>query len=179
MTYVALLRGINVGGKSLLKMADLKTCLERSGFEHVATYIQSGNVIFDSDIGDAVKLTRAMEKALASTFDHEAAIVVKSHDQFKAVVAKAPRDWRTRTDLRCYVAFLRAPLAAKDALKELGPREGVDAVKAGDGVLYMSTLLSRLKQSGFTKVVGKDIYRQMTIRNYRTCQKTLALLASR
>jgi uncharacterized protein (DUF1697 family) len=176
MTYVALLRGINVGGRNLLRMVDLRVCLERRGFRSVSTYIQSGNVIFESDLTDRAKLTTAMRRALTAEFGYDSPILVRSRDQLKAVVARAPREWKSRTDLRRYVAFLREPLTAKQALKELDPKHGVDFVKAGDGVLYMSTLLRHLKQSGFTKVVGKEIYRDMTIRNYGTCQKILALM---
>lgn len=176
MKYLALLRGINVGGKNLLKMADLKVCLERNGFKAVSTYIQSGNIIFESDLTDRAKLATAMRKAVTAEFGYDSPILLRSHDQLKAVVARAPRGWNSRAGLRRYVAFLREPLTAKHAISELDPKDGVDFVKAGEGVLYLSTLLSRLKQSGFTKVVGKAIYQDMTIRNYSTCQKILALM---
>jgi uncharacterized protein (DUF1697 family) len=176
MKYVALLRGINVGGKNLLRMADLKVRLERQGFECVSTYIQSGNVIFESDVTGPAKLTTAMQKALSAEFGYESPIILRSHRQLKTIVARVPRGWKSRTDLRRYIAFLREPLTAKQAIGELHPKPGVDVVKTGDGVLYMSTLLSRLKQSGFTRIVGKPIYQDMTIRNYSTCQKVLALM---
>ena len=63
MKYVALLRGINVGGKKLMKMADVRECLERRGFSHVTTYIQSGNILFESDKADVAKLTAVIERA--------------------------------------------------------------------------------------------------------------------
>ncbi len=178
MKYVALLRGINVGGKNLVKMADVKVCLERNGFECVTTYIQSGNVIFESDTRDVSKLGRGMEAALSAAFRYDLPIVLRSHDQFKSVVAEVPKEWRKRTDLRCYIAFLREPLTARQALAEFKPKQGVDSVQAGKGAVYMTTLLSRLKESGFTKLVGTAIYQDMTIRNYNTCQKILALMQS-
>jgi len=176
MKYVALVRGINVGGKNLIRMGDLKECLERNGYESVATYIQSGNVIFESGTRDTAKLTRALEAALAASFDCQPAVVLRSHNQLETVVAEVPPEWKKRRDLRCYVAFLRQPLTARQALGKMAPREGVDSVAAGKGVVYMTTLVSRLKQSGFTKLVGTDIYRDITIRNYTTCQKILALM---
>jgi uncharacterized protein (DUF1697 family) len=179
MKYLVLLRGLNVGGKNVLRMADLKRCLEQNGFSHVSTYIQSGNVIFDSEAKDVAQLTRKVQKALSKTCGYDSAIVLKSRDQLQAVVARAPREWKTGAGVRRYVAFLRSPLTATRALGELEPRPGVDSVKAGEGVLYMSTLMSRLKQSGFTKVIGKEIYQQLTIRNYSTCQKILDLMQSK
>ena len=74
---------------------------------------------------------------------------------------------------------LRQPLTARQALGKMAPREGVDSVAAGKGVVYMTTLLSRLKQSGFTKLVATDIYRDITIRNYTTCQKILVSTVAR
>jgi uncharacterized protein (DUF1697 family) len=179
MRYVILLRGLNVGGKNVLRMADLKRCLEGNGFRQVSTYIQSGNVIFDCEVKDVARLTRTIQNALSTTFAYHSAIVLKTRDQLEAVVGRAPREWKNGADLRRYVAFLRAPLTPARALSELEPRPGVDSVTAGDGVLYMSTLMSRVKQSGFTRVVGKDIYQQMTIRNYSTCQKILHLMQSK
>jgi uncharacterized protein (DUF1697 family) len=62
--YVALLHGINVGGKNLIRMTDLRACFERLGFADVATYIQSGNVVFGAT-GASAALTRRIERAVA------------------------------------------------------------------------------------------------------------------
>jgi uncharacterized protein (DUF1697 family) len=174
--YVALLRGINVGGNKLMKMADVRECLEGRDFTHVTTYIQSGNVLFESDRSDVAKLTALMEKAFSTGFGHEVPVFLLSQAQLKKIVAQAPREWTSGTGLRQNVAFLRAPLTAKRALSEISPKPGVDSVKAGDGVVYMSTVLSRVKQSAFPRIVGTAIYRDVTIRNYSTCRKILALM---
>ena len=176
MKYVALLRGINVGGRNIIKMAALKECLEQQGLRNVATFIQSGNVIFESGERKAGKLTTQIEAALSKMFDYDSRIVLRSHAQLKAVVAGAPTPWKTRTDLRCNVAFLREPVTARQALAEVDSEPQVDSVKEGKGVLYLSTLLSGLKRSRFPKVIGKSVYRHMTIRNYNTCRKLLALM---
>jgi uncharacterized protein (DUF1697 family) len=176
MKYVALLRGINVGGRNIIKMAALKVCLEQHGFRNVATLIQSGNVIFESDERNAGKLTTQIEGALSKMFDYDSRVVLRSHAQLKTVVAGVPTKWKTRTDLRCNIAFLREPVTARHALAQVDVEPQVDSVQEGKGVLYLSTLMSGLKRSRFTKVIGKSIYRHMTIRNYNTCQKLLALM---
>ena len=89
--YVALLRGINVGGKNLIKMPALKACFEANGFEDVATYIQSGNVLFSSTGAKAADLTERIEEMLAETFGYEATVVVRSRTQMRAVVERAPK----------------------------------------------------------------------------------------
>ncbi len=64
--YIALLRGINVGGKNLIKMPDLRACFEENGFLSVVTYIQSGNVIFESEESSAPRLTQRIETMLGA-----------------------------------------------------------------------------------------------------------------
>jgi uncharacterized protein (DUF1697 family) len=179
MTYVALLRGINVGGKGIMKMAQLRDCLEAAGLTHVVTYIQSGNIIFDSDERTVPALTQRIERAISATFGYESAVVVRSHPEFKRVVAAVPSNWARGTHLRRYIAFLRASLTATQAMKQIETRDGIDTVTAGKGVLYMSTLLSGLSKSRLTKLVSKAIYRDITIRNYSTCLKMLALIEHR
>jgi uncharacterized protein (DUF1697 family) len=176
MKYVALLRAINVGGRNLMRMAELRACLEACKFERVSTYIQSGNILFNSDVVDAVRLAAAIERAFAETFNREVPVFIRSHEQMKKVVTGAPKAWNNGTDFRKNIAFLRAPLTAKHALTVIVAKEGVDSLDAGDGVIYMSTLLARATQSSLSKIAAKSIYRDMTVRNFATCQKILALM---
>jgi uncharacterized protein (DUF1697 family) len=69
-------------------------------------------------------------------------------------------------------------LTAEDVIREVELKEGVDSVKAGDGAVYMSTLLSGLTKSGFTRLIAKKIYKDITMRNFNTCQKILTLMQS-
>jgi uncharacterized protein (DUF1697 family) len=90
--YLALLRGINVGGGNIIRMTDLKACFQASKLENVATYIQSGNVLFETVETDPVKLAGKLEKALSKTFSPYAArIVLCSHAKLRQIVRKAPR----------------------------------------------------------------------------------------
>lgn len=178
MKYVALIRAINVGGRNLMRMSEVRACLEAREFQRVSTYIQSGNILLDSDESNMSTLTAAIEKAFSETFDHHAGVFLRSHRQMQRIVADAPREWKKGATLRRNVAFLRKPLTASKAVAAIEARPGVDSLKAGDGVVYMSTVMTGLKQSAFPKIVGKPIYRDMTIRNYTTCQKLLALLES-
>lgn len=179
MTYVALLRAINVGGKGVMKMSAVKECFEQAGFERVTTFIQSGNVIFETDERMASVLTAKIETALSATFGYKSTAIVRSHAQLKTVVTGVPRSWVRGNHLRRYVAFLRAPVTPQQALEQVDARESVDTVNAGKSVLYMTTLISALKKSGFTKLVSKPVYQDMTIRNYSTCLKILALMDRR
>lgn len=176
MKYVALVRAINVGGRNLMRMSDVRACLEERKFQRVSTYIQSGNILFDSDIASVSTITAALEKAFSETFDHSAGVFLRSQRQMQKIVADAPKAWKNGTTLRRNVAFLRKPLTASKAVAAIEAKPGVDSLKAGDDVVYMSTVMTRIKQSAFPNIVGKPVYRDMTIRNYSTCQKILALM---
>ena len=176
MKYVALLRGINVGGNNIIKMEQLKACFAAGGFERVMTYIQSGNVVFESDEENRAQLTSTIEDMLAQSFNYSARIVLRSHAEMQRVVAGVPEDWQHRADLRCNVAFIKEPVTASAASQEIQPKEGIDVVTIGEGVLYISTVLSGLKQSALVKLISKKIYQDMTIRNYNTTQKLLTLM---
>jgi uncharacterized protein (DUF1697 family) len=132
--------------------------------------------LFESDVSNLPALTAAIEQAFAETFDHTSGVFVRSHRQMQRIVAGAPTEWKKGATLRRNVAFLRKPLTANKAVAAIEPKPGVDSVSTGDSVVYMSTVITRLKQSAFPKIVGKPIYRDMTIRSYTTCQKILALM---
>jgi uncharacterized protein (DUF1697 family) len=178
--YLALLRGINVGGKNIIKMADLKTCLESLGLSDVATFIQSGNVVFRSPEKDKVKLIAKIEKALSERFSYVSRIVLVSARELKQVVDGAPSRFGEEPDAYRYdVIFLKAPLTAKQAMKSVRIKEGVDAAHAGKHVLYFSRLISKASQSYLTKIITLSIYQNMTIRNWNTTMKLLDLMEKR
>src|SRR5690349_17208949 len=89
--YLALLRGINVGGRNVIKMADLRACFEKNGFSDVATYIQSGNVLFGADDGSVARLSARVEGMLSDAFGYQASVVLRSRAQMHATVHGAPR----------------------------------------------------------------------------------------
>jgi uncharacterized protein (DUF1697 family) len=175
-TYVALLRGINVGGKNLIRMPALKECFEAGGFEDVATYIQSGNVLFRAT-GSATALSDRIEKLLSRTFGYRASLVLRSHAQMRAIVEGAPKGYGTKpTAYRYDVAFLKAPLTAKAAVKQIPIKKGVDELHAGRGVLYFSRLESRVTQSRLNRVASLPIYQSMTLRNWNTTTRLLRMM---
>ena len=176
-TYVALLRGINVGGKNLIKMPALKTCFESGGFQDVVTYIQSGNVLFRAT-GAASALAGRIETMLGNSFDHyRPFVVVRSHSQMRTIVEKAPPGFGAERGTYLYdVVFLKEPLTARAALEEVPAREGVDEVFAGRGVLYFSRVKSMAARSRLNRVASLPIYQNMTIRNWNTTTRLLRMM---
>ena len=176
-TYVALLRGINVGGKNLIKMPALKACFEANGFEDVATYIQSGNVLFRSAGSGTAALARRIEELLTTTFGYPARVVLRSHGQMRGVVEGAPKGFGSDPATYRYdVIFLKEPLSAKAAIGSVPTNPTVDTAHAGTSVLYFSRLVSRASQSRLSKVVSLPIYQSMTIRNWNTTTRLLRMM---
>jgi uncharacterized protein (DUF1697 family) len=175
--YLALLRGINVGGKNIIKMADLKASFESMGLSDVTTYIQSGNVVFASTEKDIAKLTDKIERTLSKRFNYTSRPVLVAHPEMKKIVAGAPKGFGDEPDKYRYdVIFLKEPLTPAKAMEQVSIREGVDQAYEGKYVLYFSRLISRASQSHLTKIIGLPMYQNMTIRNWNTTTKLLALM---
>ncbi len=177
MRYVALLRGINVGGNHLIKMVALKACFEAEGLRDVATYIQSGNVVFTAGAARPDGLARRLEAAVAATFDCRTRVMLRTQKEMEAIVGQAPKGFGARSETYRYdVIFLNAPLTAAAALADVPTKPGVDQARAGHGVLYFSRLISKASQSRLARVVSLPIYKSMTIRNWRTTTTLLQMM---
>ncbi len=180
MDHVALLRGINVGGKNPVPMAALRDVFAEIGATDVATYIQSGNVLFDGGRTGAAAWTTRIEAALSERFGYQATVVVRSGGELRTTVADAPHGFGDDPDAYRYdVLFLKEPLTAATAMQHVETRDGVDVVVAGTSVLYFSRVTARATQSRMSRIVGTPIYPRLTIRNWRTTTTLLAMLDGR
>ncbi len=176
--YIALLRGINVGGKNLIKMADLRSVLEEGGFTEVETYIQSGNVVFSSKTASKAKLCATIEAALSEAFAYSSRVVLVSSKELERVVAQAPAGFGKQPDQYRYdVLFVKEPVTTAKVFEQVTTKPGVDAAHAGDHALYFRRLTSKAAQSHLTKLIQKSIYKDLTIRNWNTTTKLLAMVS--
>jgi uncharacterized protein (DUF1697 family) len=174
-----LLRGINVGGRNLVAMTELRAAFEAAGFQRVSTYIQSGNVLFESDARRA-SLEADLEAMLERRFGVPLVVVLRSHQQLRNVVARAPAGFGREPDTyHSDAIFLKAPLTNRQAMRIVELREGVDRAWSGTGVLYFARVSERRTQSRLSRIVGTPEYQQMTIRSWTTTTKLLNLLEAR
>ena len=178
VTYVALLRGINVGGKTLIKMADLKACMEGLGFGEVSTYIASGNVLFESGERDAGKLEGEIERALEQRFRLPVKVVVLDRAAYGRIVKAIPKEWIGDASLRANVAFVRRGTDAKQVVRELQPDPQIEEVKAIDGAILWATKRDALNRSVMRKLIGGAAYKELTVRNLNTTLKLQELLGA-
>lgn len=175
--YVALLRGINVGGNNIIKMADLKAHFIRMNFTDVATYIQSGNVIFTSEETNISKLTTNIEQELSKKFAYTSKIVLLNYQQLEETVENAPPEFgEDPKKYRYDVLFIKPPLTPQEAIKSISIKAGVDEVSCGNYAVYFSRLISKITQSHISRIVQLPIYQNITIRNWNTTTKLLSLM---
>jgi uncharacterized protein (DUF1697 family) len=174
--YVALLRGINVGGRNKVPMTALRSAFEDAGHTDVSTYIQSGNVLFRSS-ASARSLAGDIERTIEQRFGFPIVVVVRSHAQLRSVVANAPRGFGADADTyHSDAIFLRPPLTPSQVMKITKLRDGVDQAWAGRGVVYFARLSAERTKSRMSSIVGTPEYANMTIRSWQTTTKLLALL---
>ena len=177
-TYVILIRGINVGGKNKVPMADLRKCLEELGFSNVSTYIASGNVILESD-KSAGKIKTQIEETLPKSLKLDSELVkvlVLSRDQLQAVVNNKPEGFGEQPGKYHSDTIFLMGIDSAQAMSVFDPREGVDKVWPGDSVIYSQRLSSLRTKSRLSKIVSTPAYQSMTIRSWNTTTKLLELL---
>jgi len=177
MRYVALLRGINVGGKTLIKMAELRTCAEELGLDAVATFIASGNLLFESPERSAAKLETRLERALEERFELPVTVVVLDRSAYARIVKAVPKAWVGDETLRANVAFVRRGTNAKQVVRDLQPDPAVEEVKAVDGAILWATKRDVVNKSVMRKLIGGAVYKELTVRNLNTTLKLQELLA--
>lgn len=179
MRYVALLRGINVGGKSLIKMSNLKICFEKLGLEDVRTYINSGNVIFTSVKMDTTVLAKEIELEIEKTFHFHVDVVVVDEYKYRKMIESVPKGWGEKEGWKYNLLFLIPPYNLDEIMTDIGElKPDIESVVAGDGVIYQALLFTSFGKTTSGKLASKASYKKMTIRNWNTSKKLLELMKS-
>ena len=175
-TFVALLRGINVGGKNMLSMSSLKTSFEKMRLQNVTTYINSGNVIFKCAEADPRKLEHKIEGMLAKEYDLNCKVVVRSLSEMEQLVKNLPRTWNADQDWRYNVIFLRHTIDSPDVIENLKHKKDIEQVVYRPGTLLWSAPLTKLNQTMMQKLSSQKIFQDMTVRNANTTNKIYELM---
>ena len=177
--FLALLRGINVGGKNIIAKDDLRDCFAGLGLSNVRTYIQSGNVIFQSESASIKNLTAKIESALSSQFNYNAQAAVYSRKQYAAELKAMPKKWGVEDAYKHNALFLMRGLKPADVIAELPlPVEKIEQVNCGKSTIFWSASKKDLAKTTIFKLARLPIYKQMTVRNHNTTFKLLELLDS-
>lgn len=173
-TYVALLRGINVGGNNKVEMVRLKAVFEKLGFSDVVTYINSGNVLFSSK----KKVTaQKLETAIEKEFGFPVRTLVRELQALEKIVKEVPKKWSNDKDQKTDVLFLWDGYDTKKSLGFLKTTKGVDELLyvQGAGVIVWHLEKKNYSKSGMHDFIGTELYKNMTARNINTVRKLVSL----
>lgn len=175
MIYVALLRGINVGGNTKVEMKKLKASFESLGLSGVATYINSGNVIF-SDPRPSAELTSLIEKAIKKDFNLDVRVILRNKDNIAALCQNIPTNWTNDGELKTDVIFLRDEIDNADILNKVTIKPEIENTLYLPGALVWNIGRANVTHGGGIKLIKTDIYRHMTVRNINTVRKLNQLM---
>lgn len=173
-TYIALLRGINVGGHRKLKMADLRAMFSNMGFENVQTYIQSGNVVFEASENDTDDLAKRIKRQIEETFGYDVPVIICTASDLKNILANIP--FKKKEGWKRYITFLSHQPDKAQQEKLEARSSSIEFFRVGDGVVYAHVDKQTDKKPLFS---GSFIQKQLNIpatnRNLRTVNKLLTL----
>ena len=175
MRYIAFLRGINVAGQKMIKMDALKLHFDMPGFSNVVTYIQSGNVLFDTKEPDTAKLRKKVEKQLAAKLGYDVPVVVRSLEEIQTAINNNPFTKLKPDDGRkLYIVYL-SDAPPPSALAGLKPyTSDTEELKLIGRELYIVT--EGIGNSKLTlNVIEKKLGATGTMRNLATSNKVLTL----
>jgi uncharacterized protein (DUF1697 family) len=172
---IALLRGINVGGRRKVPMAGLRELMSELGYEDVRTYVQSGNVVFTGPDAAPEKVARRLEQAIETTFGFDVAVVVRSRDELAAVVRADPLGDEATDPGKYLVSFLSDEVDP-DHLADIDLEEFAPETFRLDGRELYLWLPDGVHSSRLAKALtDKRLGTTATSRNWRTVEKLLAL----
>lgn len=179
MIYVALLRGINVGGNNKINMKQLKDTFEKSGFTDVVTYINSGNIIFvdhrERDNAHA-EISLQLEQAIADDFGLQIPVIVRNIHEVEVVVKALPEDWSNGDQSKSDVLFLWDEINDISVLDRLPIRPGIGTLMYVSGAVLYSVSREDAAKSGMNKLVSSKLYKSITIRNVNTTRQIYKLM---
>ncbi|KRA47222.1 hypothetical protein ASD80_17870 [Devosia sp. Root635] len=177
-SYLVLLRGINVGGRNKIAMGKLKALLEELGFAGVAPYLQSGNVIVQSDLA-AASIAPRIEQAITAAFKLDSDLIkvlVLSRAQLRAVFAERPKGFGDAPDTYHSDAIFLMGMGIEEAMTAFSPKAGVDTIWPGNGVIYSQRLSALRTKTRLNRMMVSPLYLSMTIRSWGTVGKLLEMM---
>ena len=174
--FVALLRGVNVGGNNMISMSSLKESFETLGFTQVTSYINSGNIIFTTKEGDPRKLEKKIEQMLSRDYQLDSKVVLRSLPEMENLVKSLPRSWAGDSRWRYNVIFLRHTIDSENILVDLPFQSDIEEISYRQGAVLWSTQVSEVTRSKMAKLSSRKIFQDMTVRNLNTTKKLYELM---
>ncbi|MER2040856.1 DUF1697 domain-containing protein [Desemzia incerta] len=177
MKYIALLRGINVGGKNRVPMKELQKCFLDAGYTGIQTYINSGNVLFEAEKeSDEKTLQEDCQTIIQASFGFPVAVAVISVQNLSQALRQVPEWWGKDPQEKHNALFTIFPATAKEVIAEIGELHSeAEKVYCSEGTIFWSTSIQYYNKTKFSKIVGTKPYQKVTIRNANTTKKLVLL----
>ena len=174
--FVALLRGVNVGGNNMISMKSLKESFMTMGFKEVTTYINSGNIIFTTREDDARQLEKKIEQMLSSDYQLDSKVVIRSLSELEKLVKSLPSTWSGDSDWRYNVIFLRHTIDSKKILADLPANSDIEEIVYRPGTLLWSAQATEFSRTNMAKLASRKVFQDMTVRNLNTTKRLYELM---
>ncbi len=174
--FVALLRGINVGGNHKVSMTSLKELFAELGFTDISTYINSGNIIFNTNSQNTLELCHKIESALANHYGFNIPIVLVTAQDLHAIKDKLPKGWTNDIEQKTDIIFLWEPYNRPETVTQIHTNPQVDQLIYLNGIIVWHINRENYSQSGMHDFIGTDVYKYMTARNINTVRKLIDLI---
>lgn len=174
--YIAFLRGVNVGGKNKISMPILRTVFEEIGFKDVATYINSGNVFFTSEIKEKDQLIRKCEVAIKKSFELNIPVLIITAKELADVLEHAPAWWNVDKEAVNYAMFVIAPVSTQEVFTEMGGiKPEYEQIDHYGDVIFWAAPRETFNKSRWSKIASSAVNDHVTIRNANTVNKMLTM----
>ena len=169
--YIALLRGINVGGQNKIAMPELKAAFEKQGFQKVVTYINSGNIILESELSESGVRT-VCEALIEKTFSLKITVCIITAAELAEALSHAPEWWNKTPDAKNNAVFVIPPFTAAEICAEINDTKPEhEKISYYGKVVFWTAPLAAFSKTRLTKIVHKKEYNGITVRNANTTLK--------
>ena len=178
MKFIALLRGINISGKNKISMSDLKKELEINNYQNVITYLNSGNIIFDSDINDKESIMKDIYNIIKNRFNLEIPVFIMNSKELEEVLKNKPSWWGTdNKEIYDNLIFIIPPTTYEEVYNSIGePKKEIENIKEYNNYIFWSFDLKNYRKSNWwVKTASTDIKDKITIRTANTIKKVLEI----
>lgn len=178
MKYIVLLRGINISGKNKISMSELKKALEESEYTNVSTYLNSGNVILESNTKNEEAIMKDIHEIIKVKFNLEIPVFVMDESYLESILSNSPEWWGTSNkEIYDNLIFIIPPITFEDVYNAIGePKEDLEKIKEYNNSIFWSYDLKNYRKSNWwVKTASVDIKDKITIRTANTIRKILEL----
>lgn len=178
MKYIVLLRGVNISGKNKVSMPKLKQLLEENNYQNVSTYLNSGNIIIESNINNKELIIENISKIIEFNFNIKIPIYIMTVPELEDILNNSPSWWGT-TNKEIYdnLIFIIPPTTYEEVYNTIGsPKENIDQIEEYHNTIFWSFVLKDYhKSTWWIKTASTSITNKITIRTANTMKKLLQL----